>query len=184
MAKSASKDHPDRVPTLSIYITVLNGIQDQIRFADTKAGFIAALNALLFGFLVSQLDTIKDAFQQGGGGKTALWFAAIFFAIHVLFAVLSVGFVVWSVMPRFGKDAPRSKAFFGHIAKDYRRDFEKYVQETIDLETTAWARDLGKQIVEVSAIAQSKHDLVNRGAVFTIVALCAWALSFAFTAFL
>jgi hypothetical protein len=45
--------------TLDTYFKILEGVQDQTRFADSKAVFVAALNALLFGFMSRNFQSLK-----------------------------------------------------------------------------------------------------------------------------
>ena len=95
-------------------------------------------------------------------------------------SLLSLGFVIWAVISRFGELAPRSKVFFGHIARDYGNDCEKYIRETSGMTDADWARDLGSQTVEVSHIALAKHKRVRRAAICMFIALILWFVSFAF----
>jgi hypothetical protein len=80
----------------------------------------------------------------------------------------------------FGELAPRSKVFFGHIARDYGNDCEKHVRETSGMKDPNWARDLGSQIVEVSHIALAKPKRVRRAAISVFIAMILWFVSFAF----
>jgi hypothetical protein len=95
-------------------------------------------------------------------------------------AALSEGDLLRAVMSRFGELAPRSKVFFGHIARDHGNDCEKYVRETSGMTDADWVRDLGSQIVEVSHIALAKHKRVRRAAICVFIALILWFVSFAF----
>jgi hypothetical protein len=83
-------------------------------------------------------------------------------------------------MSRFGELAPRSKVFFGHIARDCGNDCERYVRETNGMTDADWARDLGSQIVEVSHIALAKLKRVRRAAISAFIAMILWFVSFAF----
>jgi hypothetical protein len=79
-----------------------------------------------------------------------------------------------------GELAPRSKIFFGHIARDYGNDCERYIRDTSGMTDADWARDLGSQIVEVSHIALAKHKRVRRAAICVFIALILWFVSFGF----
>jgi hypothetical protein len=149
------------------YFKILSGIQDQIRFADSKAAFIAALNALLFGFFTSGVGPIV---------ASTVW-VKIFAGLYALAAVGSVIVVITAVISRFGDLAPQSKVFFGHITKQYGKDYERYVRETINMTDKDWAKQVGNQIVEVSHIACCKHQLVRKGAICTLVAIVLWFMT-------
>ena len=165
---------------LDSYFKILGGVQDQTRFADSKAVFVAALNTLLFGVMARHFESLKPIYAACQASHVACWLFFIFFAAYVLASLLSLGFVIWAVMSRFGELAPRSKVFFGHIARDYGNDCEKYVRETSGMTDADWAKDLGSQIVEVSHIALAKHKRVCRAAICVFIALILWFLSFAF----
>lgn len=159
---------------LDTYLKILSGVQEQIRFADSKAAFIAALNALLFGFVTNHLDKLRSA-------NGAVRILAGFYALAALGALI---FVIIAVVSRFGELAPQCKVFFGHIAKHYGKDYEKYWRETKDLDDSDWAKEIASQIVEVCHIATKKHKLVRCGAVCTLIALGLWFLTLVLAAIL
>jgi hypothetical protein len=165
---------------LDTYFKILGGIQDQTRFADSKAVFVAALNTLLFGFMARNFESLKAIYTACQASQVTCWVLFVFFAAYLVASLLSLGFVIWAVMSRFGELAPRSKVFFGHIPRDFGNDCEKYVRETNGMTDADWARDLGSQIVEVSHIALAKHKRVRRAAICVFIALILWFVSFAF----
>lgn len=162
---------------LGIYTTILNSIQEQIRFADSKAGFVAALNAILFGFIASNFDNLRSIYLATDGKNAALWITLILLGLHFVCTAFSVGLITSAVISRFGELAPQSRVFFGHIAKSYGREYEKYVKETISLSEREWAEQIGTQIVEISNVALTKHQLVRRAIYFTLVAFVLWIAS-------
>jgi Pycsar effector protein len=164
---------------LDTYFKILGSVQDQTRFADSKAAFVAALNALLFGFMSRNFGSLKAIYTACQAGQVTCWLLFIF-AAYLVASLLSLGFVIWAVISRFGELAPRSKVFFGHIARDFGNDCEKYVRETNGMTDVDWARDLGSQIVEVSHIALAKHKRVRLAAIWVFIALILWFVSFAF----
>jgi len=165
---------------LDTYFKILGSVQDQTRFADSKAVFVAALNTLLFGFMARNFESLKPIYATCQASHVTCWLLFMFFAAYVVASLLSLGFVIWAVMSRFGELAPRSKIFFGHIAWDYGNDCEKYIRETSGMTDADWVRDLGSQIVEVSHIALAKHKRVRRAAICVFMALILWFVSFAF----
>lgn len=171
-------------PNLQMYVTILHGIQDQIRFADAKAGFIAGVNAIMFCFLASHFDTMLAVHAKAGSTNTAFWLAVVFQLLYLVIMAIAVCAVILSVMPRLSKSSPESKVFFGHIRKNYGRDWQRYVAETSQLTDQQWAEQIGTQIVEVSQIAWQKHRLVRQAAWFTLAAFALWRASLAAIAFL
>lgn len=153
---------------------VLEGVQDQVKFADGKAGFVAALNALLFGFASSNLGALPATARLPDGVDTAFVISIVLLGLYIAAAATSVVLVVLSVASRFGEQAPQCKVFFGHIAKQYGRDYAKYAREVTCMDTTSWADEVCGQIVEVSNIASAKHKRVKAALWFTLAAFMLW----------
>ena len=188
MAKKATAATKRNTPTeqdvnLQTYFSILNGVQDQIRFADRKGAFFFAMNALLFGFIGRSFFTLKDAFAASSGQGTALWISIVVLLLYGVGAAVSVAIVVWSVVSRFGELAPKSKVYFGHIIREYGKDYAKYVKDTREMSEGDWAEEIGTQIVEVSHIALTKHRLLKTAAWFSLGAFIFWVLSFVALAF-
>lgn len=163
--------------TLKTCFLVYQGIQEQIRFADSKAAFIAALNAVLFGFLAGNSQAIKTMVSSHQYSN-ALIIPVVVFGLYILATGLSVGLVITAVMSRFAELAPQSKVFFGHIIRTYGKDCGKYTADIQAMKDADWIKDIGGQIVEVSHIALTKHRLVRRAAQFTLAAFVLWVLAF------
>jgi len=139
---------------------VYAGIQEQIRFADTKAGFVAAFNAILVGFTATDLSTIKDIYRATHDLNACIWLVVLSLITGVPTAV-SIAYLIWAVRPRLGKNTRRSRIFFGHIARDYHLDGLRYRDDARAMSQGDWADDYGYQIVEVANIAQEKHSNVR-----------------------
>jgi hypothetical protein len=139
---------------------VYAGIQEQIRFADTKAGFVAAFNAILVGFIASDLGTVKDIYRATHDWNVCLWLMTGSLIMGIPTAI-SIGYLIWAVRPRIGKNTHKSRIYFGHIARDYHLDGVRYRDDARAMEQGNWADDYGYQIVEVASIAQEKHSNVR-----------------------
>ncbi|MGH7823840.1 MAG: Pycsar system effector family protein [Candidatus Binatia bacterium] len=163
---------------LGVYFQILNGIQEQIRFADSKAAFVAAINALLFGFMATNFESLKIIYRTYGLESFAFWAPFVVLIVYAVASLLSLIFSILGVYSRFGDLAPQARVFFGHIAKAYGRDYEKYIRDTINMTAADWARELGTQIVEVSQIASVKHKMVRRAAISVVIAAFLWTLLF------
>ncbi len=161
---------------LDTCMKVLAGIQEQVRFSETKAAFLFGINALMFGFLATSVGTLKKALALTTI-PAAAWVGLVSLILFAICAILAVAILIWAVMSRFGKLAPRSRSFFGHIATSYGKDYAKYVAEMKAMTVDDWLNDVGTQIVEISHIALNKHLLVKWAAVFTVVGLVSWAIS-------
>ncbi|MFA5865013.1 MAG: Pycsar system effector family protein [Phycisphaerae bacterium] len=168
---------------LDLYVATLNGIQDQIRFADTKAGFIAALNTLPFGFIITSLDKFTATHGQSPKERIIHWILFAFLIPYTIATIVSIGLVVYSVMSRCSELSPMCKIFFGHIVEFYGKDHGKYVQEISQMTDSQWAEEIGTQIVEVSHIALAKHKLIRWAALSTLMAFVLWIVSMATISF-
>ena len=155
---------------------VLSGIQDQIRFADAKAAFIFGINTLMFGFMTCTLASLKKsvAIQPTSPAVIVTLVALILFAGC---AVATICLLIYSVMSRFGKMAPKSKLFFGHIASQFGKDYGKYVTELKAMSNDEWITEVGTQIVETSHIAFEKHSAVKKAAIISLIGLACWAVA-------
>jgi hypothetical protein len=130
--------------------------QEHIRFADAKAAFVFGIDALLLGFIPSVGPSLTRVMEMDPT-PIAACFAVAGLAIFAAAGVVSIGFLMWAVISRFGRDAPRSIIFFGHIANDYGKDFGKYVSDLSAMTDDKWLSTVGSQIVETSHIANDKH---------------------------
>ena len=163
--------------SLRMYVAILSDIQGQIRFADSKAGFVAAINAVMFGFFASTADGLVSGFSGIGFGD-GLWRATLLVTVLYLSGTfVSVVLVVRAVVSRFGALTPRARAYFGHIAEAYGKDYARYLQDTKHLSDSEWADELGTQIVEVSHIAKKKHDFVKGATLSVLVSFALWVVA-------
>ena len=179
MAKKANGPDPDdcdnKRTSLETCLKILGAIQDQIRFADSKAAFLMGINTLMFGFMATNLGLLKKGLNIPSPSAAAIvaLVALIVFALCVLVAVL---ILVYAVMSRFGDLAPMTRMFFGHIAKTYGKDYGKYVTEIRGMTDDEWLADAATQIVETSHIAAIKHRSVKKAAIASIVGLIFWVV--------
>lgn len=140
------------------------GIQEHIRFADSKAGFVAAINALLLGFIASNYGTIRSVYTATHNWNYAAWLSLLMI-IPAVPTAISVVYVLWAVMPRFGADTHSSKVFFNHIADGFKRDGAKYRDQVVKMAVGDWICDYGNQIVESASIAKEKHGNVKKAVI-------------------
>ena len=163
---------------LDVLFRILSSNQEQVRFADSKATFVAALNALLFGFMATHFVSLKAIYTTYGLQSFAFCGPFVVIALYVISSMTSLLLAVWGVMPRFGGHAPRSKIYFEHIVRDYGKDYGKYGQDVNKMTESDWVQDLGTQVVEVSHIILAKHTCVRSAATLVPITALLWALSF------
>ena len=173
MAKRSSKGGDLVGTNVETCFGILSATQDQIRFADTKAAFLFGINTLMFGFVVSTSGLLKQSLAQQGASAASI-VALIALVAFGLAASVAVVILISAVMSRFGELAPKSRAYFGHIARQYGKDYAKYVSEIQGMSQHDWTEELGTQIVEVSHIALAKHKWIWLAGVATIVSFACW----------
>jgi hypothetical protein len=159
---------------MSACLDILNDIQEQIRFADSKAGFIAAFNVLLFGFVANHMDKLR-ALCSGKELKTGfVVLALVLVGIYVTSMVITFALVVTCVISRFGGRVRQSRVFFAHIAAQYGRNHKRYAEDIGVMTNAQWLEELGAQVVEVSRLAMLKHRCVRWAACCTLVSVLLW----------
>ncbi len=168
---TASSTLPWRI---SACFNILDDIQEQIRFADSKAGFISAFNMLLFGFIASHLDKLRALYVSKDCASGCIAFALMLVGIYVVSMVITFTLVVTCVISRFGGGAPQGRVFFAHIVARYGKNHQQYARDIDAMSESAWLDELGAQIVEVSRLAVLKHKCVRWAAFCTLITVLLW----------
>lgn len=159
---------------LETYWKIHSNLQDQIKFADSKAALISAFNLACFAFLSSN-------FKLLGGAGWYCWIAPILYII----ALAIVFCYLWRVViPRTGERYADSKIFWGKIACSYNAEQNSYWNDTKNFDDEKWAQDLCDQIVGISRIAELKNAKIKKGVYFTLAALVLWVINFLQLSFL
>ncbi len=167
-------------PNLWMMNSVLSSVQEQIRFADTKGGFIASVSALFFGLLIARADKLAAV-----ATKDRHWIFYTAIALLVIYTIgtfVSVSHVIFSIMPRVKKSPGKGRTFFAHIREGFMEDAEKYRMEVKSMTDSDWADDLAQQIVDVCEIAAVKHALIYRASISSLFSFLLWVAAMAFTA--
>ncbi len=160
---------------LQTSFNVLAQVENQLRFADSKAGFIATLHAFLIGPLAGNASGVRQVVGSfDDGAKILLAFCTLTYC--VLFLV-TLSIVAMTVLPRTKRRRrPASKAFFGRIAHEYGDDPERFIAELGDMNDKHWLSEIGQYILDVSTIATVKHRLVRLATIMTIPTVGFWLL--------
>jgi hypothetical protein len=158
----------------SACLDILNDIQEQIRFADSKAGFIAAFNVLLFGFVATHMDKLRTLCGTEKLSACCITAALVLVGIYVTLTVITFGLVVSCVVSRFGGRVRQSRVFFAHIADQYGKNHKRYSQDISRMTNAEWLDEIGGQVVEVSRLAMLKHRRVRWAAYCTLLSVLLW----------
>ncbi len=135
----------------------LSRVSDWIKFADTKAGFVAVFYSAVFGFLWSQREAffirtlcIRDCSAP----------YVILFIVILALLVLGIYFLLTTVKPRIdNKNTDESLFFYGTVSQMKIEDYLKDVEEISDEKAS---RQIKEQIYTNSIIANTKMTNVRR----------------------
>jgi hypothetical protein len=159
---------------MSACLEILDDIQEQIQFADSKAGFIAVFNVLLFGFVANHVDKLRTFCSGNEWGTGGVVLALVLVGIYVTSMVITFALVVSCVISRFAGRAPQGRVFFAHIAAKYGKNHKRYAQDMAAMSNADWLDELGAQLVEVSRLAILKHRCVRWAACCTLFSVLLW----------
>ncbi len=157
---------------------LLGRVEDQIRFADSKAGFLATLHAFLISPLIYNVGEIRKAFRQWD--TTSLDLLIVIGGVYVLLYLISMGMIGMTVLPRIrrGKQARQpSRIFFGRIAREFGDDPRRFVALISAMSEKDWLDEIAVYIVDASTIATVKHRYVRWATLFSVPTVFFWILT-------
>ncbi len=161
------------VAGLSSYFALVGQVEDQVRFADSKAAFLATIHTLLVGPLVYNLVLLRNAVHNWDGASRS-----VLLGLGGLYAVTfltGMALVALAVLPRFKRHArPASQLFFGRIARDFGDNPDRFVARLAEMSEREWVDELGIYVVDASRIAAAKHRHVRDATLLTVASVIAW----------
>lgn len=127
-------------------------ISELIRFADTKAIAILAVNGVVAGFYSSNISLVQTVLEQHS-------IACIPLVSAMVFILLSTISAAYCVIPRLGTKKG-SLTFFRDIAGNYKSatDYENAIQKAT---SGRFRTDLAHQIWAISKVASTKYCAVS-----------------------
>jgi hypothetical protein len=138
-------------------MTALSEIAQWVRFADAKAGLLAAGLGVLLAGTAAQAATIVDAVSQGGA-LVAL--VAVAFAWWAIFALALVVFLMHAIGPRTTTTGSNVNRFaWPSQARTSTGDLAGHVS------TTSRDSDAWRQVVDLSTVAAAKYRACGRAVV-------------------
>ena len=157
---------------------LLGRVEDQLRFADSKAGFLATLHAFLISPLIYNVGEIRKAFRQWD--TTSLDLLMAFGGVYALLYMISMGMVGMTVLPRIRRrkqTRPPSRVFFGRIAREFGHDPRRFVALIATMSERDWLDEIAVYIVDASTIAAAKHWYVRWATLFSVPTVFFWILT-------
>lgn len=110
--------------TIDVLWKIYENTSEWIRFADTKASIIIGINAILAGFIASNISAIRS-YLIGSPSLVVLTILA------VISGVASVYFAIKCLSPTLDVGEPTSLIYFAHIALGFD-SAKKYSQQLHD----------------------------------------------------
>ncbi len=160
---------------LQTCFNVLARVEEQLRFADSKAAFVATLHAFLIGPLAGNAVGIRAVVSAWNPGAHLLLGLAA--GAYVIMFLVTMGIVAAAVLPRTRREGHRaSQVFFGQIAREYGHDPKRYIALLGSLSDQQWLDEVGRYIVDASNIATIKHRLVRLATKATVPTVALWVL--------
>lgn len=133
-------------------------INEQIKFADTKATALLALNGIVLTFIFSLFN--KDSLLP----KEHL--ISIILLLGLIAGLISILFCAQCINPTLSMSHPQSLFFFGNICKKFKypHDYERIIRNELDknLQLT----QITNQVWIISKIACKKYAAVINAAYF------------------
>lgn len=152
---------------------LVSQVEEQVRFADSKAAFLATIHTLLVGPLVYNLVLLRTAIHEWAPESRNT--VVILASVYGLLFLSAMALVALAVLPRFRrKGRPASRLFFGQIAREYGNEPERFVAQLSKLSDKDWVEELGVYIVDASRIAAAKHLNVRRATYLTVTSVVIW----------
>ena len=177
LSDDATRTEPNN-SKLSSCFQVLAQVEDQLRFADSKAGFLATLHAFLISPLIYNVGEIRKAFRHWD--TTSLDLLIVIGGVYIILYLISMGLIGMTVMPRLrrGKRTrPSSRLFFGRIAREFGHDPEEFVAQIAAMSDRGWLDEIAIYIVDASTIAASKHWHARWATLFSVPTVFFWMLT-------
>lgn len=127
-------------------------INDLIKFSDTKAAALLALNGIVLSFIFSLFN--KDILLPENQ------IILIFIVLGLIAGIISIIICIFSIIPVLDMRNPQSLLFFGNIAErfKYPHDYERTVRNELD--EYAQLTQITNQVWKISNIAYRKYRIV------------------------
>jgi hypothetical protein len=157
---------------------LLGRVEDQIRFADSKAGFLATLHAFLISPLIYNVGEIRKAFREWD--TTSLDLLIVIGGVYLLLYMIAMAMIGMTVLPRIRRRkqtrAP-SRVYFGRIAREFGHDPHQFVALIAAMSERDWLDEIAVYIVDASTIAAAKHWCVRWATLFSVPTVFFWILT-------
>jgi len=154
-------------------LQILDGIQSQIRFLDTKAQIVLGIDGVMAGFLGLHTKTIASAVFDRWLSWPSIGLE-IFYAAYLIAVVLSLYWVFKTVYPRTDVNQPKSRIFFIHIAENYQEDYKRVSTELVDMSDEELSDDTSKQILANSRVGLEKYESLKKAVVWMAISVFCW----------
>ena len=148
-----------------------NYLNEYIRFADTKAGILLAIEG---GFLVKLSDNWSKILSNISGGKDLTPIFSIelqltLLVIATIIMLLSTIATLWVIIPRLGEKSKRGYIFWENIAEF--PSAKKYVEEVFELSKKELDSILLEQNYYLARTAKRKYRVLRLAFILGSIAI-------------
>lgn len=154
-------------------VQILDAVQSQIRFFDTKAQLVLGIDGILAGFLGVNTETIASAISD----KSPSWVSIgldIFFAAYLIALVLSLLWGFKTVYPRTDVKQPESRIFFIHVARHYKENYKQAVEDLTGMSDEHLSDDIAKQVLANSRVGLDKYESLKKAVFWMGISVFCW----------
>lgn len=152
-----SQPAPGAAPSDDGATTALSEVAQWVRFADAKAGLMAAGLGVVLAGTAAQASEIVDSVSAGGVLGTLV---AVLFAWWSVFALALVGLLMNAIGPRTTFTGSTLNRFaWPTMARSTVTDLTKHVSK-VPRDSDAW-----QQVIDLSAVAKAKYKACGRAVV-------------------
>lgn len=147
-------------------------VNEWIRFADTKAAVVIAINGILMGFVVTNLPSLKVVLL----GYKWLLIISIFAALSNL---LSTYFSIKCLNPTLNVGEPNSLIYYAHIALQFD-SYNEYYQETKEVfaDEVESTKQIASQVWANSKVAWKKYKAITWSTRFLVLSIILGVVGF------
>jgi hypothetical protein len=167
----------DLTPNTDHLWKIYESTSELIRFSDTKATALLAINGIIAGLYFSNVTVLREALSHRLISIVPLTSA-------IILILVSLYFSAWCIFPRLNRNAGCDLVFFGDIVTAHKtaNEYEVALREAFKNNEGLFTQ-LSHEIYEISGIAEKKYKAVKRAILFLVLALLT-SLVFMLTAIL
>ncbi len=159
-----------------LLLKILDGVQTQIRFFDTKAQIVLGIDGILAGFVGVQIPALAEVVFKFWPSFLSVWLLIVFCTL-LISLMLSLLQALRTIYPRLNIGQPDSKIFFAHLARIYGNDYVRASRELTGLSEQELSVDIANQLLANSRVCELKYARLTQASMWMAVAITSWVVT-------